>query len=144
MTETATTASATSACCQGTGCCTGCPATCPCAARLEKLEKRVRRIRICLWIALGVFILLLGIAIGKGSAHDEMMRRRMDGPRMAQPMPGGAALVPAMPAIPNMPAMQGPGPNQGMGMGQGMGPGPGPGPMNNDRGPQDVRARRGR
>jgi hypothetical protein len=29
-----------------------------------------------------------------------------------------------------------------MGMGQGMGPGPGP--MNNDRGPQDGRARRGR
>lgn len=140
MTETATTASATSACCQGTGCCTGCPATCPCAARLDKLEKRVRRIRFWLFVALGIAILLIGIGIGKGSAEDEMMRRRMGGPRMAQPMPGGAALMPAVPAMPNMPGMQGPGPNQG----QGMGMGPGPGPMSNDRGPQDGRARRGR
>ena len=139
MTDPATNASATSACCQSTSCCTGCPATCPCAARLEKLERRVRRIRICLWIALGIFILLLGIAIGKGSAQDEMMRRRMDGPRMAQPMPN-------MPMVQGMP---GPGPQgpQGPAMqpqgGQGMGPGPGPGPMN-DRGPQDGRGRGGR
>lgn len=136
MTETAPNASATSACCQPSGCCTGCPATCPCAARLEKLERRVRRIRICLWIALGFFILLLGIAIGKGSAQDEMMRRRMDGPRMAQPMP-------SMPMAQGMPG-PGPGP-QGPAMqpqgGQGMGSGPGP---MNDRGPQDGRGRGGR
>ena len=46
-----------------------------CETRLATLEKRVSRIRTCLLIALGVLILLIGIAIGKGGNRREMRGR---------------------------------------------------------------------
>ena len=134
MTEPASTSSSTcpsasgccrASCCAPAGCCTGSACDCPCAVRLAKLECRVRRIRICLWIALGVFILLLGIAIGKGSARDEMREHGM-GVRMQA--------MPAMPTAPAMPMMmqQGPGP-QMQGAPGNRGP-DGPGPDDRGRG----------
>ncbi len=88
MTDTATATSAPAApACAGGACC-----SCPCAARVCKLEKTVRRIRIALWISLGVFIFLLGIAIGSGGAKKEMMdhMRMMDAHRAGgQPGPQG-------------------------------------------------------
>jgi hypothetical protein len=88
----------------------------------------VRRIRICLWIALGIFILLLGIAIGKGSARDEMREHGMGGGMRMQAMP-------AMPAMPMMqPGPQGPGPGPQM-QGAPVNRGPdGPGPDDRGRG----------
>ena len=98
--------------CAGGSCCTM-PCECPCAARICKLEKSVRRIRIGLFIALGVLIFLIGIAIGSGNAKHEMMEhaRMMDAHRAAgQPGPQGPA-----PMMQKGPGPQGP-----------MGPGPGP------------------
>ena len=46
-----------------------------CEARLACLEKRVRWMRTGLLIALGVLILLIGIAIGKGGDRREMRGR---------------------------------------------------------------------
>ena len=105
MTDTATAPAATAptaSACAGGACC-----SCPCAARVSKLEKTVRRIRIALWISLGVFIFLLGAAIGSGGAKKDMMEhmRMMDAHRAA-----------------GQPGAQGPGPQ-------------GPGPMAN-RGPE--------
>jgi hypothetical protein len=64
------------------------------------LEKTVRRIRLWLFISLGVLIFLIGVAIGKGDGHDrnggdgregrrEEIRRVeiMGGPMMGGPGP---------------------------------------------------------
>lgn len=92
-------------------CTTACnKCNCCCDARLKCLERRVCRIRTGLFIALGVLLLIIGIAIGKGGERREEMRERMAGfvQRRAMMAPG----------MPNM----GPGPMPGR-----MGPGPGPG-----------------
>ena len=101
-------ASAGGPCCTARGgtCCTGNASTCPCADRLARVERTVCRIRLWLFVALGVLILLIGIALGRGGAMKEMqerMRGRQDGPRAAAPLP------PRMQGPP--PAMQG-GPGQ--------------------------------
>jgi hypothetical protein len=82
------------------------------------LEKTVYRIRLWLFISLGLLIFLIGVAIGKGNGDDrdgregrrEEIRRVeiMGGPMMGGNMPGG-----------NM--QGGPGPQHGPMMG---GPGP--------------------
>jgi hypothetical protein len=123
MTDTATATSAPAApACAGGACC-----SCPCAARVSKLEKTVRRIRIALWISLGVFIFLLGAAIGSDGAKKEMREhmRMMDAQRAGgQPGPQG-------------PGPQGPGPmaNRGQEQNGPMGPGPDrrPEPRREDR-----------
>ena len=110
MTDTA--ASTNAACSSSASCC------CPCEGRIKKLEKTVHRIRLWLFISLGVLIFLIGVAIGKGNGDDrdgregrrEQIRRVeiMGGPMMGGNMPGG-----------NM--QGGPGPQHGPMMG---GPGP--------------------
>ena len=84
------------ACCPP-GCCPS-PCCCPCAPRIAKLEKTVCRIRTGLLIALGVLVLLIGIAIGKGGDRREMreefrvIERHGPGPMggpMHGPMGGG-------------------------------------------------------
>jgi hypothetical protein len=125
MTDTASAPAATAptaSACAGGACC-----SCPCAARVSKLEKTVRRIRIALWISLGVFIFLLGAAIGSDGAKKEMREhmRMMDAQRAGgQPGPQG-------------PGPQGPPPmmNQGPGQPGPMGPGPDrrPEPRRDDR-----------
>ena len=110
MTDTA--ASTTAACSSSASCC------CPCEGRIKKLEKTVSRIRLWLFISLGVLIFLIGVAIGKGNGDDrdgregrrEEIRRVeiMGGPMMGGNMQGG-----------NM--QGGPGPQHGPMMG---GPGP--------------------
>lgn len=125
MTDTASAPAATAptaSACAGGACC-----SCPCAARVSKLEKTVRRIRIALWISLGVFIFLLGAAIGSDGAKKEMRdhMRMMDAQRAGgQPGPQG-------------PGPQGPPPmmNQGPGQPGPMGPGPDrrPEPRRDDR-----------
>ena len=113
MTDTA--ASTNAACSSSASCC------CPCEGRIKKLEKTVCRIRLWLFISLGVLIFLIGVAIGKGNGHDrdggdgregrrEEVRRVeiMGGPMMGGNMQGG-----------NM--QGGPGPQHGPMMG---GPGP--------------------
>jgi hypothetical protein len=125
MTDTASAPAATAptaSACAGGACC-----SCPCAARVSKLEKTVRRIRIALWISLGVFIFLLGAAIGSDGAKKEMREhmRMMDAQRAGgQPGPQG-------------PGPQGPPPmmNQGPGQQGPMGPGPDrrPEPRRDDR-----------
>ncbi len=125
MTDTASAPAApapTASACAGGACC-----SCPCAARVSKLEKTVRRIRIVLWIALGVFIFVLGAAIGSDGAKKEMREhmRMMDAQRAGgQPGPQG-------------PGPQGPPPmmNQGPGQPGPMGPGPDrrPEPRRDDR-----------
>ena len=133
MTDTATVTSAPAApACAGGACC-----SCPCAARVSKLEKTVRRIRIALWIALGLFVFLLGAAIGSDGAKKEMREhmRMMDAQRAGgQPGPQGPR--------PQGPGPQGPGPqspppmrNQGPGQPGPMGPGPDrrPEPRRDDR-----------
>jgi len=113
MTDTA--ASTNAACSSSASCC------CPCEGRIKKLEKTVSRIRLWLFISLGVLIFLIGVAIGKGNGHDrdggdaregrrEEIRRVeiMGGPMMGGNMQGG-----------NM--QGGPGPQHGPMMG---GPGP--------------------
>lgn len=60
-----------------TACNASCNApACCCDARLKSLERRVCRIRTGLLVALGVLILLIGIAIGKGGDRREAMRDR--------------------------------------------------------------------
>jgi hypothetical protein len=130
MTDTATAPAATAptaSACAGGACC-----SCPCAARVSKLEKTVRRIRIALWISLGVFIFLLGAAIGSDGAKKEMREhmRMMDAQRAGgQPGPQGHG--------PQGPGPQGPPPmaNQGPGQQGPMGPGPDrrPEPRRDDR-----------
>jgi hypothetical protein len=100
-----------SPCCTGGSCCTGNASTCPCAARLAKVERTVCRIRFWLFVSLGVLILLIGIALGRGGAMKEMqerMRGRQDGPRAAAPMPPGMQGPPAMQPGPRGPAQPGP------------------------------------
>lgn len=123
MTDTATATSAPAApACAGGACC-----SCPCAARVSKLEKTVRRIRIALWISLGVFIFLLGAAIGSDGAKKEMREHmRMIESHRAAGQPG-----------PQGPGPQGPGPmaNRGPEQNGPMGPGPDrrPEPRRDDR-----------
>jgi hypothetical protein len=105
MTDTA--ASTNAACSSSASCC------CPCEGRIKKLEKTVCRIRLWLFISLGVLIFLIGVAIGKGNGDDRDGRegRREEIRRveiMGGPMMGG-----------NM--QSGPGPQHGPMMG---GPGP--------------------
>ena len=121
MTDPAPASSAPASCCS-TSCCP--PGCCPCATRLAKLEKTVCRIRTGLLIALGVLILLIGIAIGKSGgprpgSHEEfrVIERHVQGP------------------------MGGPGP---MMHPQAGGPGHGPGPGPGARGPMDDGPRRDR
>lgn len=86
MTDTA--ASSNAACSSSASCC------CPCEGRIKKLEKTVSRIRLWLFISLGVLIFLIGVAIGKGNGGD---RDGREGPReeirrveiMGGPMMGG-------------------------------------------------------
>ena len=59
---------ASAPCCMPSAC-----ASCPCADRLAKLERTVGRLRLWLLVALGVLILLIGIAIGAGGARREGM-----------------------------------------------------------------------
>ena len=126
MTDTA--ASTNAACSSSASCC------CPCEGRIKKLEKTVPRIRLWLFISLGVLIFLIGVAIGKGNGDDRDGRegRREEIRRveiMGGPMMGG-----------NM--QGGPGPQNGPMMG---GPGPDPqhGPMMGGRGPRDDGMRGG-
>ncbi|MBU3728244.1 MAG: hypothetical protein FGM37_03215 [Phycisphaerales bacterium] len=105
---TPTTSSASASCCKSSGgsCCTGNASTCPCADRLAKVERTVCRIRLWLFVALGVLVLLIGIALGRGGAMKEMQERgraRQDGPRAAAPLP------------PGMQAWPGPGPREDRG-----------------------------
>ena len=123
MTDTA--ASTNAACSSSASCC------CPCEGRIKKLEKTVSRIRLWLFISLGVLIFLIGVAIGKGNGDDrdgregrrEEIRRVeiMGGPMMGGNMQGGN--------------MQG-GNMQG-------GPGPQHGPMMGGPGPRDDGMRGG-
>ncbi|HAQ68338.1 MAG TPA: hypothetical protein DCR70_11560 [Phycisphaerales bacterium] len=123
MTDTA--ASTNAACSSSASCC------CPCESRIKKLEKTVSRIRLWLFISLGVLIFLIGVAIGKGNGDDrdgregrrEEIRRVeiMGGPMMGGNMQGGN--------------MQG-GNMQG-------GPGPQHGPMMGGPGPRDDGMRGG-
>ena len=116
MTDTA--ASTTAACSTSASCC------CPCEGRIKKLEKTVSRIRLWLFISLGVLIFLIGVAIGKGNGHhrdggDGREGRREEIRRveiMGGPMMGG-----------NMQS----------------GPGPQPGPMMGGPGPRDDGMRGG-
>ena len=115
------------ACCKGNGssCCTGDTGTCPCAARLAKVERTVCRIRFWLFVSLGVLILLIGIALGRGGAMKEMQERargRQDGPRAAAPLP---------PGMQGPPAMQG-GPMTGRDARRPQRDGRGPGPRQSD------------
>ena len=105
MTDTA--ASTNAACSSSASCC------CPCEGRIKKLEKTVSRIRLWLFISLGVLIFLIGVAIGKGNGDDrdgregrrEEIRRVeiMGGPMMGGNMQGG-------PGPQHGPMMGGPGP----------------------------------
>ena len=123
MTDTASSTNA--ACSSSASCC------CPCEGRIKKLEKTVSRIRLWLFISLGVLIFLIGVAIGKGNGDDrdgregrrEEIRRVeiMGGPMMGGNMQGGN--------------MQG-GNMQG-------GPGPQHGPMMGGPGPRDDGMRGG-
>ncbi len=118
MTDTA--ASTNAACSSSASCC------CPCEGRIKKLEKTVSRIRLWLFVSLGVLIFLIGVAIGKGNGHDrdggdgresrhEEIRRVEI---MGDPMAGGMI-------------MGGPGPD------------PQHGPMMGGRGPRDDGMRGG-
>ena len=120
MTDTA--ASTTAACPSSASCC------CPCEGRIKKLEKTVSRIRLWLFISLGLLIFLIGVAIGKGNGDDRDGRegRREEIRRveiMGGPMMGG-----------NM---------QGGNMQGGPGPDPQHGPMMGGRGPRDDGMRGG-
>ena len=89
MTDTAVSTAA--ACSTSASCC------CPCEGRIKKLEKTVSRIRLWLFISLGVLIFLIGVAIGKGNGHhrdggDGREGRREEIRRveiMGDPMAGG-------------------------------------------------------
>lgn len=118
MTDTA--ASTNAACSSSTACCAS-DCCCPCEGRIKKLEKTVCRIRLWLFVSLGVLIFLIGVAIGKGNGGDRDGRegRREEVRRveiMGGPMMGGN--------------MQG-------------GPGPQHGPMMGGRGPRDEGMRGG-
>ena len=112
------TAASTNAACSSSACC-----CCPCEGRINKLEKTVSRIRLWLFISLGVLIFLIGVAIGKGNGDDRDGRtgRREEIRRveiMGDPMAGGMIMgAPMMGG--NM--QGGPGPQHGPMMG---GPGP--------------------
>ena len=128
MTDTA--ASTTAACSTSASCC------CPCEGRIKKLEKTVSRIRLWLFISLGVLIFLIGVAIGKGNGDDRDGRtgRREEIRRveiMGDPMAGGMIMGGPMMGG-NMPGgnMQG-------------GPGPQHGPMMGGPGPRDDGMRGG-
>ena len=112
MTDTA--ASTNAACSSSASCC------CPCEGRIKKLEKTVSRIRLWLFISLGVLIFLIGVAIGKGNGDDRDGRtgRREEIRRveiMGDPMAGGMIM--------GGPMMGGPGPDPQHGPMMG-GPGP--------------------
>ncbi len=111
MTDTATAASTDSpaAPCAGGPCCPK-ACECPCAARICRLEKAVRRIRIGLFVALGVLIFLIGIAIGSGNAKHEMMEhmRMMDAHRAAGPQGPAMNGGPGGPPMGQRPGPQGP------------------------------------
>lgn len=81
MAETPTNMSNESCCKSACGC--------DCPARLAKLEKTVHRIRLWLFIALGVLILLVGIGIGKDQARQQAMRAAHAGPMPQGPGPQG-------------------------------------------------------
>ena len=146
MSETTATTSSASCCksdggtcCKGSGssCCTGDASTCPCAARLAKVERTVCRIRLWLFVSLGVLILLIGIALGRGGAMKEMRERArgpQDGPRAAAPLPPG----PMMQGGPRGPMMDR---DSRRAQRDGRGPGPGPrdgrGPGGSDRDDDD-------
>jgi len=84
-------------------------APCPCADRLAKVERTVGRIRTWLLVALGVLILVIGIAIGAGGARDEMRRAEaMRGMPPQGPGPQGQA-----PQGPMAPPQGGGGPDAG-------------------------------
>ena len=110
MTDTA--ASTNAACSSSASCC------CPCEGRIKKLEKTVSRIRLWLFISLGVLIFLIGVAIGKGNGDDrdgregrrEEIRRVeiMGGPMMGGNMQGGN--MQGGPGSQHGPMMGGPGP----------------------------------
>ena len=113
MTDTA--ASTNAACSSSASCC------CPCEGRIKKLEKTVSRIRLWLFISLGVLIFLIGVAIGKGNGDDRDGREgRREEIRRVEIMGGN---------------MQG-GNMQG-------GPGPQHGPMMGGPGPRDDGMRDG-
>ncbi len=76
--------SAPAPCCMPMAC-----AACPCADRLAKVERTVGRLRLWLLVALGVLILLIGIAIGAGGARDDMRRAEA-----ARGMPQGPGPMP--------------------------------------------------
>jgi len=86
--------SAPAPCCMPSAC-----APCPCADRLAKVERTVGRLRTWLLVALGVLILVIGIAIGAGGARDEM--RRAEAARGMPQAPGPQGQAP-------MPPQQGP------------------------------------
>ena len=122
MTDTASSTNA--ACSSSASCC------CPCEGRIKKLEKTVSRIRLWLFISLGVLIFLIGVAIGKGNGDDRDGRtgRREEIRRveiMGDPMAGGMIM--------GAPMMGG---NMQGGNMQG-GPGPQHGPMMGGPGPRD-------
>lgn len=148
MTESQTIA-AQASCCQN----------CPCPGRLSKLEKTVGRIRLWLFIALGVLILLVGIAIGRHHMGRDMHQGgpRGDGPREGGPREGGpregGPRVGGPQGGPMGGRMGGPGmggPQRGQMGGQMGGPmgrspmaGPGPGAGGQQRGPQAGGGMRG-
>lgn len=79
-------------CCMRSAC-----ASCPCAERLAKVERTVGRLRTWLLVALGVLILMIGIAIGAGGARGEMHRAeaaRGMPPQGPGPGPQGQAPMP--------------------------------------------------
>lgn len=76
-------------CCMPMAC-----AACPCAERLAKVERTVGRLRLWLLVALGVLILLIGIAIGAGGARDEMRRAEASRGMPQGPGPQGQAPMP--------------------------------------------------
>ncbi len=138
MSDTTPTTSSAS-CCKGSGssCCTGDASTCPCAARLAKVERTVCRIRFWLFVSLGVLILLIGIALGRGGAMKEIQERargRQDGPRAAAPLPPGMQGPPAMQGGPMMQGgPRGPMMDRDARRPQRDGRGPGPGPRDGRR-----------
>ena len=62
-----------------------------CVDRLARLERTVCRLRLWLLVALGVLILVVGIAIGAGGARREAMRGGGPG-RPGMPGPGPQAM----------------------------------------------------
>lgn len=132
--DSASCRAASGTCCKGnvSSCCTGNPSDCPCAARLAKVERTVCRIRFWLFVSLGVLILLIGIALGRGGAMKEIRERMGNrGPApMAAPMPPQRG--PMMGGEPRGPRDDRRGPRGGRG------PDGGPGPRQGPGGPPDM------